>query len=171
MEALQGKKLILLFRLLKDASKKKGAKLAFQTEHSTESTLNSDTTITKDGPINTGTSVEEEIPFTCIMARGDEVAEMLKKAHREAEVVEVWEVDITKKNENDKYPAEYRQGLITSFSKTANSEDLIELSVTLKVNGIAQSGELTLTADQEEVVQYAFRDTEIVSEESEIVSE
>ena len=99
MEALQGKKLILLFRLLKDASTKKGAKLAFQTEHSTESTLNSDTTITKDGPINTGTSVEEEIPFTCIMARGDEVAEMLKKAHREAEIVEAWEVDITKKNE------------------------------------------------------------------------
>lgn len=164
MEAIQGKKLILLFRALKDASTQKGLKLAFQTEHSVDSSLNSDTTITKDGSITTGTSVEEEIPFTCIMGRDDDTAKMLKKAHRKGEVVEMWEVDITEKDSEGKYPAEYRQGLITSYSKTANAEDLIELSCTFKVNGTAQEGLVTLTEEQEEVVQYVFRDTEIVTE-------
>lgn len=162
MQAIQGKNQILLFRRLLDASSAAGAKLAFQTEHSVNSTLNNDTTITKDGGITTGSSVEEEIPFSCIMSKDDEVASMLRDAHRKAEIIEVWEVDITEKSEDDKYPAEYRQGLLTEFSKTANAEDLIELTATLKVNGVAQAGEVSLTAEQEEVVQYAFRDTEII---------
>ena len=86
---------------------------------------------------------------------------MLQKALRENKVLEQWEVDITKATAN-KYPATYRQGLLSELEKSANTEDLVELSGTFVVNGLAQTGEVELTAEQAEVVQYVFRDTAIV---------
>lgn len=164
MEALKGQNQILLFRLLKDATTKKAAKMAFQTEHETSESADAEVTQTKDGPISVSAGIEEEITFNCIMARGDEVDEMLRQAMREKEIVEVWEVDITEKSEEERYPAEYRQGLVTERSKTANAEDLIEVEYSFTTNGISQSGEVTLTSEQEEVIQYAFRDTDEYTE-------
>ena len=162
MEAVLGKNLILLWRLLEDATTSAGAKLAFQTEHSVSVKRSADTTETKDGPLVTGGGLEEEIPFNCIMAKDDPVVAMLQKALRENKVLEQWEVDITKATAN-KYPATYRQGLLSELEKSANTEDLVELSGTFVVNGLAQTGEVELTAEQAEVVQYVFRDTAIVT--------
>lgn len=162
MEPLKGKNLILLFRLLEDAAKGKAAKLAFQTEHSVEKSRDSDITETKDGPLPVGQGMEEEIPFNCIMAQNDPVAKMLDDALVYNKVVEVWEVDVTPKEEDDgKYPAVYRQGLITEYNKAANVEDLITLECTFITSGIGQRGEVTLTQEQREIVQYKFRDTEV----------
>lgn len=160
MEALKGKNQILLFRLLEEATKKTGAKLAFQTEHSVEKSRDSDTTETKDGPITIGQGIEESIPFSCIMAKDDPVVDLLDIAINENKIVELWEVDITKENQG-KFPAIYRQGLITELNKTANTEDLIELEGTFITNGIAQKGEVELTKEQQEVVQYKFKDLSV----------
>lgn len=161
MEALKGKNSILLFRLLEDAAKNKAAKLAFQTEHSVDKSRDSDVTETKDGPVTVGQGMEEEISFNCIMAKDDPVAKMLDKALVENKTVEVWEVDVTpNKDGGNKYPAIYRQGIVTEFNKSANVEDLIELEATFVTSGIGQEGEVTLTQEQQEVVQYKFTDTE-----------
>lgn len=162
MEAIKGKNLILLFRLLEDAAKHKAAKLAFQTEHAVDKSRDSDTTETKDGPVTVGQGMEEEISFSCIMAKNDPVAKMLDEALINNKTVEVWEVDVTPKEEDDgKYPATYRQGLITEYNTSANVEDLITLECTFVTSGIGQKGEVTLTQEQKEVVQYKFRDTEV----------
>lgn len=158
-QAVKGKSQILLFRLLRDAASAKAAKLAFQTEHSTEKKRDSDVTETKDGSITIGKALEEEVPFTSIMAAGDPVVKLLETAINENEILEIWEVDITEKTKGGKYPAYYRQGLLTELNKTANAEDLIEIEGTFATNGTAVQGEVTLSEEQENVVQYAFRDT------------
>lgn len=164
MEAIQGKNQILLWRLLKDAATKSGTKLAFQTEHSVSKSRSTDTTITKDGPIVTGGGLEEEVPFNCIMAKDDPVVKLLNTAIIENEVLELWEVDITDKGEAGKYPGKYRQGVLSELNETKNAEDLVELEGTFITNGTAKEGEVTLTAEQAEVVQYAFRDVIPVTE-------
>lgn len=165
MEALKGKNQILLWRLLKDAATASGAKLAFQTEHSVSKSRSTDTTITKDGPIVTGGGFEEEVPFTCIMAKDDPVVDLLNSAIADDEVLELWEVNITDGGEAGKYPGKYRQGVLSELNETKNAEDLVELEGTFITNGMAKDGEVTLTAEQAEVVQYAFRDVTPYTEE------
>lgn len=48
---------------------------------------------------------------------------------------------------------------MTSFKKTKNAEDLIELELEIAVNGTGVKGYATLNASQAEVVQYEFADT------------
>ena len=157
-EALHGKNQILLWRLLEEAGTTAGAKLAFQTEHSVSKSRSTDTTITKDGPIVTGGGFEEEVPFSCIMAKDDPVVALLNKAILENKPLELWEVNITDAGAAGKYPGKYRQGLLSELNETKNAEDLVELDGTFITNGTAKEGQVTLTAEQAEAVQYAFRD-------------
>ncbi len=164
LKPIKGIDQILLFRLLGD--KEAATKLAFQTEHSIESSIDGgDSTATKDGAISSPGTVTEEIPFTSIAARGDGTREMLEKAHREQELVEVWSIDKGAEGSLGKYPATYRHCYISELTNSANAEDLMEFSGTLVTQGIPQEGEATLTKEQEEVVQYEFKDTTEISED------
>ncbi len=52
-EAVQGKKLVYLFRVKEDASTDDATVLAFTTENGITISKDADTTATKDGPIRT----------------------------------------------------------------------------------------------------------------------
>lgn len=162
LKARKGKDQILLWRALKDAETEKGFKLAFQEEHSVDASIDGgESKATKDGVINTDGSILDEIPFTSTMAYGDKIAEILDNAFYNQEELELWIVDAGQKTEEDKYEAEYRQGKLDSFKKTAATEDTVVLEGNFKTNGVRQKGQVTLSKEQEETVQYAFRDTNI----------
>lgn len=157
-EAIKGIDKILLFRKL--GEKTAAVKLLYQTEHSEEGTVDGgDTTATKDGPLNTPGTPQQEIPFSSIVSRDDDVVAMLREAFWKQHTLEVWTIDKGAKPTGTKYPAEYCQGKLTEFSKTANAEDLVELSGNIVVDGVPQTGTATLTEAQAEVVQYSFEDT------------
>ena len=158
MEAIKGIDQILLFRKLGD--KNAATRLAFQTEHSEELSIDGgDSTATKDGAISSPGTVLEEIPFTSICARGDGTREMLETAQRDQSIIEVWSIDRGAEEDGGKYPATYRHCKITDLSKTSNAEDLMELSGTLVTQGTPQKGMATLSEEQKKVVQYEFTDT------------
>ena len=150
---------ILLFRLLSDASKADGAKLAFQTEHSTEKSRDTNSVKTKDGVLQSVGGIEVSITATTIMAEDDELVAKLETAMDKGELVEVWEIEKNAKKQGSKYEAVYYQGYLTSFKKTKNAEDLIELELEFAVNGTGVKGYATLNNSQAEVVQYEFADT------------
>ena len=162
MQAAKGSKQFLLFRLLKDQATKAGAKLAFQTEHDLTETKDSESTNTKDGILQTTGALETEISATSILAVGDPMTNDLRQALRNDEVVEIWEVDVNENSEEGKYAATYFQGYVTEYSKNPNSDDSVEIELTFAINGLGQFGEVTLTAEQEEVVQYTFTDIQAV---------
>ena len=139
---------ILLFRLLSDASKADGAKLAFQTEHSTEKSRDTNSVKTKDGVLQSVGGIEVSITAT-----------KLETAMDKGELVEVWEIEKNAKKKGDKFESVYYQGYLTSFKKTKNAEDLIELELEFAVNGTGVKGYATLNTSQAEVVQYEFSDT------------
>lgn len=158
-EALQGKKIVLLWRLLSKAAEGAGSLMMFQTEHSVEKSSDSESTVTKTGTIRSAAEVEEEIPFKSIVAKDDPVFEYINTAIDNGEKLELWEVDTNYEQEDGKYPGKYRQGYLTELSYTANAEDLMEVEGTFATDMKAQKGQCTLTMEQIEAAQYAFRDT------------
>lgn len=164
LTAVQGIDVILLFRILKEATENPATKLAFQTEHELTESSDAESTATKDGPVNGNGTSETEISCTSILARNDEMVKKLRQARRDGDIIEVWEVDVKDKDTQGKYGATYFRGKVSEFSKKLAAEGLTEVSLTLKIDGEGQDGRATLTADQEEVVQYQFEDTTIAVE-------
>lgn len=161
----QGKKIVLLWRMLRDAAENEGTLMLFQTEHSVEKSRDGDSVVTKTGAIRNAGEVEEEVPFTSLAAVGDPVLDYLDAAIDEGELLELWEIDMNNEPSGGKYPATYRQGYLTELSYSANAEDEVEVSGTFATNMRAQKGDATFSMEQMDAVQYQFRDTIPVASE------
>lgn len=163
LEAKKGIDVILLYRLLKNASKEAAWKMAFQTEHENELSRDTDAVDTKDGKIQTLKPVEYDFSATSIVAKGDERVDELKQALINGEIIEIWEIDKaevgTKSPNTGKYKATYYQGYVASFKATANAEDALELEMEFAINGVGKEGYATLSTEQANAVQYVFEDT------------
>ena len=159
-EAVQGKKLVYLFRVLEDAATTDGVTLAFTTENSITISKDADTTATKDGSIRTTGQAEIEITATALLAKGDETYGKLKTAMLEDKLVEIWEANLAEPATGDKFKGTYYQGYLTEFEKTSSAEDFVECSTTFAINGTGVDGEVTVSAEQQEIAAYVFADTQ-----------
>jgi|SRR5690625_129775 len=166
IQMLEGKNKILLFRRMKDKSEK-AAKLVFQTEHTFTYERELDSIVTKDGAIVKVGELEAEVEVTAIQAKNDPVSTMLESAVINGERLELWEVNVDEDLEEEgKFPAVYAQGYLGSWEPTASAEDESEISSTFVVDLKPQFGMATLTADQKDAIQYAFKDTDPEPEEA-----
>lgn len=161
-EAVQGSRIIYLYRLLEEQATEDAFRLAFVTEDSISYSKDADSTVTKDGTIRTPSAVEIEKPMTCILAKGDTDIKKLKNAMLNDKIIELWEVNLDEPVDpayDDKFYGTYFQGYITSFEKTSNAEDMVEVQITVGVNGKGADGEVTVTDEQQEDASYVFTDT------------
>lgn len=161
-ETKKGIDLILLYRILKKSTEEAAWKLAYQTEHTYKKSRSNDTVATKDGNVVKTGEIEYELTGNSICSVGDKHIDEMSDAFDDDEAVEIWIIDKAEKGtgqDADKFKAEYVQAKLASFGKTANSEDDVELELEFSVYGRAKKGFATLTNEQAEVVQYAFKDT------------
>ena len=161
---LQGKNKILLFRNMQDRNTE-GAKLSFQTDHTFTLERDADSIVTKDGTIVKLGDLEGEVSgIEAVQAKDDPVAEMLLGAMLNGDKLEIWEVAVDKdlKDEDDKYPAMYAQGYLTSWEEGAPAEDESTYSGDFMIELVPQFGMATLTTEQADAVQYAFADTDAI---------
>ena len=158
-EAVQGKKIVYLFRLFKDAATTAGTTLAFVTENTRTKSKDADSTATKDGAIRTPGASEVEISATCILSKGDEMIDKLEDAMDNDELIEIWEANLEEGNSSNKFAGMYFQGYLTELEKSSNAEDFVEVSLTFAVNGTGARGEVTVSAEQQEIAAYVFADT------------
>src|SRR5690606_6608601 len=162
MEMMEGKHKVLLFRRLADQNTE-AAKLAFQTEHTFSYSRSLDRIVTKDGTIIKVGELESEVSIEAIQSKDDPVRAMLREAVTNGEKLELWEVTVDEDlKQEDKYPAVYAQGYLDSWEDASGAEDESTVSGNFIVELEPQFGMATLTAEQEEAVQYAFRDTTAV---------
>ncbi|MCI8940305.1 MAG: phage major tail protein, TP901-1 family [Dorea sp.] len=161
-EAVSGKKIVYLYRLLKDAATSDGTTLAFTTENGRTKSKDADSTATKDGSIRTPGTAEVEITATSILAKGDEMVEKLETAMDADELIEIWEANLEEPAESgdNKFKGMYFQGYLTEFEKTSSAEDYVECSLTFGINGTGKKGDVTVTVEQQEIAEYVFRDTQ-----------
>lgn len=157
-EMIDGKNKILLFRVL--GAKDPASKLVFQTEHTFTFSRSLDSIVTKDGAKIKVGELESTIDINAIQAKDDPVGEMLQNCVIDGVKLEVWEVNFDEDlKEGDKYPAVYCQGFLESWESTASAEDEAEITAPFTVDLKPQFGMATLSEEQQETAQYAFRDT------------
>ena len=77
-EAVQGKQIIYLFRVMEDAATDTGTVLAFTTENENSASADSDSIATKDGAIQKPGVVSVEITGTAVVLKGNAA----QQAHR-----------------------------------------------------------------------------------------
>ena len=92
MEALNGIDVILLYGLLKKETQEAAWKMAFQTEHENGLSRDSDSTVTKDGNVQTLSPVEYDFSATSIVAKGDTHVDEMKQALLNGDIIEIWEI-------------------------------------------------------------------------------
>lgn len=160
-EAVHGKKLVYLYRILSKAAAAAGATLAFTTENERTKSKDSDSTPTKDGPILTPGEVEQEITATSILAKGDALIDELEDALDNNELCEIWEANLDEPatDGGEKFKGRYFQGYLTEVSYSSSSEDYVEVSLTFGINGSGAKGDVTVSAEQQERAAYVFADT------------
>lgn len=160
-EAIQGKKLVYLYRIKKDAATSDGTLLAFTTENGRTKSKDADSTATKDGSIRTPGTAEVEITATSILSKGDGMIDKLEDAMDADEIIEIWEANLAEpaQSGNNKFKGMYFQGFLTEFEKTSSAEEFVECSLTFGINGSGKRGDVTVTLEQQEIADYVFADT------------
>lgn len=159
-EAVPGKKIVYLYRILKDAKIKPATMLAFTTENGRTKSKDADSTKTKDGTIRTPSAAEVEITATSILTKGDTTVDSLEDAMDNDELIEIWEANLAEPATSpNKFKGMYFQGYITEIERTANAEDNVEVQLTFGINGSGKRGEVTVDAAQQELASYVFADT------------
>lgn len=159
-EAVMGNKIVYLFRILKDAATKNAVAMAFTTENERSKSKDSDSVVTKDGSINMPGAVEIEISATALLAKGDTLAEDLEDALDNNEIIEIWEANLENPGTTEgTYKGRYFQGYLTEFTLSSSAEDHAEYECTFAINGNGAKGDVTVSAEQQEVATYVFKDT------------
>ena len=149
-EAVAGKKIVYLYRIMKDAATTAGTQIAFATENGRTKSKDADSTATKDGSIRTPGTAEVEITGTSILAKGDTMIDKLEDALDSDELIEIWEANLDDAGATQgTYKGMYFQGYLTEIEKTSNAEDMVEVSLTFGINGTGKRGDVTVTADQQ----------------------
>lgn len=160
-EAVQGRKLVYLYRVAKNEATKDGTQIAFTTENERTKSKDADSTATKDGSIRTPGTAEVEITATSILSKGDEFIDELEEAMDNDDLIEIWEANLDESAEEgeNKFKGRYFQGYLTEIDKTSSAEDFVEVSLTFGINGDGVKGDVTVSAEQQEMAAYVFKDT------------
>lgn len=160
---ISGKRIVYLYRLLKEAATEDATAIAFTTENSRSKSKDADSTATKDGAVRTPGTSETELSAASLLTQGDAMIGKLEKALDNDELIEIWEVNLDEKGTGDnaeKFKATYYQGYLTELELSSNSEDYAEVSMTYGINGNGAEGYATVSEEQQEIAQYVFADTQ-----------
>lgn len=167
-EAISGRRIIYLYRLLSEAESQAATRLAFATENGRTKSKDADSTATKDGSIRTPGTAEVEITSTSVLSKGDTMINKLEDAMDSDALIEIWEVNLdepaTGSGAGTKFKGMYFQGYITEFEKSSPSDDFTEISLTFGINGSGKRGDVTVSVEQQEEANYVFTDTLRTSE-------
>ena len=160
-DAVQGKKIVYLYRILSKAATNSAVAMAFVTENTRTKSKDADSTATKDGSIRTPGASEVEITATSILAKGDTLFDELEDAMDNDELIEIWEANLDEPagTGTNKFKGRYYQGYLTEFEESSTAEDFCEVSTTFAINGSGKKGEVTVSAAQQEMANYVFTDT------------
>lgn len=141
-EAVAGKKIVYLYRILSTEKDHDAKTLAFTTENERTKSKDADTTATKDGTVRTPGTAEVEITASSLLKKGDKFIDELEAALDDDEKMEIWEVNLAEPQESssNKFKAKYFQGYLTEIDKTSNAEDNVELSLTFGLEGKGVDG-------------------------------
>lgn len=161
-EAIKGKKIVYLYRILEDAATNDATTIALSTEDELSISKDYESTVTKDGTVLTPGEEEVEKTGSSLLAVGDTMYDKLVEAMKLNKIVEIWEANLAEpaKTGENKFKGTYYQGYLSEFTKTSSAEDYVECATTFKINGTGAAGDVTVSLEQQAIANYVFADTQ-----------
>ncbi|MDI6553094.1 phage major tail protein, TP901-1 family [Leuconostoc falkenbergense] len=162
LSTLKGVNAVAFARKLSDASTKEAELIPWQTTLSFDPSRDSNSTVTKDGNVNTQSSVSTDLEIEFIN-NTSAIADAFYDSLFDGDKIEFWIVHKDRKNAEGKYFSWYAQ---TSVSEDSNDNDADADSnrdVTFSVDGTPKRGWTTLTDQQSSDIDYVFRGLDIVT--------
>lgn len=157
---IQGKRKVLMFRLLSERAVKAASRLMFQINHTIKEEPKTESVQTKDGSQPSAGGLETTIELEVLQSDSDTM-DMLHHATVEGLEIEVWEIDFDKKHESEekKYKSRYGVGLLTGWESAAEVEGNATSKPAIMISGKLVDGFATVSEEQEEEAKLWFYDT------------
>ena len=163
VQALAGKRMVSYFRLLENAQKEKAELVPLQGDSDISFKRSSKTTSTKSGNINTSTGLTSEIDQTFYEGISKDSDEFYD-AILEDKVVEYWLVNLDRVNDQGKFWAIYARAKVTEDKQSYKEDSAAERSPKMEVIGTPRRGQLTLSDYDQDMLAYAFRGLDKVTD-------
>lgn len=162
LSTLKGVNAVAFARKLSDASTKEAELIPWQTSLSFDPSRDSNSTVTKDGNVNTQSSVSTDLEMEFIN-NTSAIADAFYDSLLDGDKMEFWIVHKDRKNADGKYFSWYAQTSVSEDSNDNSADDNSNRDVTFSVDGTPKRGWTTLTDQQSSDVEYVFRGLDIVT--------
>ncbi|MCC4331540.1 phage major tail protein, TP901-1 family [Limosilactobacillus reuteri] len=163
-EAIQGIDNVTFFRMLKHEKEMDAQLIPHQTSQDFTLSRDSDTTTTKDGTISTtgGLETELETEFVDAISRA---SDEMQTAVLNAEEVELWRVNVRRRNAEGKCFGWYMRGTVSEDGSSNDADDASTRDVTFSITGKPKRGWVTLPESIKEEIDYGFRGLAAITDE------
>lgn len=165
-DAIMGIDNVGFFRLLSDDHKMAAQMIPHQTSFDFDMSRDADATATKDGSIAVPAGLETELTNEFIDAISY-VSDSIATAILNGELVELWMVNVRRKNKEGKYFAWYIRGYVTEDSGSNDADDAATREITFNATGKPKRGWVVLSKEQEEEIEVGFRGLAAITDEDE----
>ncbi|WP_273731346.1 phage major tail protein, TP901-1 family [Leuconostoc mesenteroides] len=156
LSTLKGVNAVAFARKLSDAAKKPADLIPWQTSLSFDPSRDSDSTVTKDGNVNTQSSVSTDLDIEFIN-NTSAIADAFYDSLLDGDKMEFWIVHKDRKSADGKYFSWYVQASVSEDSNDNDADDNSTRDVTFSVDGTPKRGWTALTEQQSSDVDYVFR--------------
>ncbi|WP_204123117.1 phage major tail protein, TP901-1 family [Lacticaseibacillus mingshuiensis] len=157
-----GKDVVTFMRRYLTRATAKASLIPYQTGMTFGVSRDSDSTSTKDGPVNSQSSLETDFSVDFINNTST-IADEALDAAISGERIEAWKVNRGRRNATGQCEAWYVQGTISEDTGDNDSDDNATRSLTIAVDGEPKHGWVTLSDEQEELIDYVFHGLGLVA--------
>lgn len=140
-------------------------RLPFQTSHSFNPKKKSDSTATKDGSVAVSGALDRSFELQALSSAHPAFA-LFTKSMEEDVMLEGWEVDFSTPGTGEnagKFASTYFQYSVNEIKEDNDADDFSQKDITSDVYLNPQSGFATVSNDETNAVQYAFKDMGLAS--------
>ena len=163
---IQGIDNVGYMRLLKHDHDMDALMIRYQTSMDFDLSRDSDTTATKDGSVDIPGAFEGEVTIEFLDSI-DRASDDAYTAILNGETVELWKVNVRRKNADGKYFGWYMRGHITEDSNSNDADDASTRELTFTISGKPKRGWLELTKEQQTELEVGFRGLAAITDEDE----
>lgn len=155
LKVLEGMDVIALARKHSDQATVSGQIIPWQTSLSFDPSVDSDSTVTKDGNVATRSSASTDLEVE-FLNNTSAIADAMYDSLFDGELLDFWILYRKRKNAEGKYYAWYMQVTVKEDSNDNDPDDHSTRDVTFSVNGKPKRGWTTLDGETKEQVDYVF---------------
>lgn len=155
LKVLEGMDVVALARKHSDQATVSGQVIPWQTSLSFDPSVDSDSTVTKDGNVATRSSASTDLEVE-FLNNTSAIADAMYDSLFDGELLDFWILYRKRKNAEGKYYAWYMQVTVQEDSNDNDPDDHSTRDVTFSVNGIPKRGWTTLDDATQEQVDYVF---------------